>query len=154
MTNRGTRDEAGQVAGIELLPFGVLVFIVGILFFGQIWAVLEAKSAANSAARETTRTFVESVAGAGTAEASAAARAAGMSALIAQGRNTSRATIEPAGPLSLTRCARITFEVSYDVPIINIPLLSGFGDGITVRSRHSEIVDPFRDGLEGALSCA
>jgi len=153
VTGRQVRDESGQVAGIELLPFGVLVFVVGVLFFGQIWAVFEAKSSANSAARETTRTFVESPANMDTGEAAARAREAGISALTAQGRSTARATIEPLGPLSLERCARATFEVSYEVPIINIPLLSGFGDGLTVKSRHSEIVDPFRDGLLGEVSC-
>ena len=148
------RDEAGQLAGIELLPFGLLVFVVGVLFFAQIWAVFEAKTAASSAARETTRTFVETPAGVGVAEALSDSRNAGLRALMAQGRDPGRATIEPRGPLSLDRCARATFEVEYSVPIVNLPLLSGFGDGITVRSRHSEIVDPFRDGLRGAASCA
>ena len=29
-------DERGQLAGIEMLPLGVLVFAVGVLFFGQL----------------------------------------------------------------------------------------------------------------------
>ena len=147
------RDESGQIAGIELLPFGFLIFIMGVLFFAQIWAVFEAKSAANSAARETTRTFVESPAQLELREAAAASEAAGYAALDAQGRDPARASITPIGSLSLDRCARATFEVSYSVPVINLPLLAGFGDGITVRSRHSEIVDPFRDGLTGEVGC-
>ncbi len=52
-------------------------------------------------------------------------------------------------PLTLDRCATITFEVSYEVPVVALPLIS-WGSGFTVRSSHTEIVDPFRDGLEGA----
>lgn len=151
--SRRTRDESGQIAGIELLPFGLLVFVIGVLFFAQVWAVFEAKSAASSAARETTRTFVETPAGVGVAEANGISRDAGMDAMSAQGRDPSRTSIDPIGRLSLERCARVTFEVTYAVPIINIPLLNGFGDGLTVRSRHSEIVDPFRDGLTGSVTC-
>ena len=151
--NRRNLDQSGEIAGSELLPFGLLIFVIGVLFFAQVSAVFEAKSAASSAARETTRTFVETPAGVDVAEANTTSQDAGMDAISAQGRDPARTSINPIGTLSLERCVRVTFEVSYSVPIISIPLLNGFGDGLTVRSRHSEIIDPFRDGLTGAATC-
>ncbi len=147
------RDESGQVAGIEILPFGVLVFVIGVLFFAQIWGVVEARSAVTSASREAARAFVETPAGYSDAEALAGARRAGLQSMSDQGRSPERTTVSAVGSVSLRRCTRVTFEVSYRVPILNIPLLSGLFDGIVVRSRHSEIVDPLRDGLEGVASC-
>jgi hypothetical protein len=44
--------------------------------------------------------------------------------------------------------------VRYRVPLVHIPLLGGFGDGLTVAARHSELVDPYRNGLPGEASCA
>ncbi|HCB36952.1 MAG TPA: hypothetical protein DEP66_01695, partial [Acidimicrobiaceae bacterium] len=51
-------DERG-IVGFEVLPFLVLVFMVGTLMFAQSWAVLDAKSATTAAARQAARTFVE-----------------------------------------------------------------------------------------------
>jgi hypothetical protein len=51
------------------------------------------------------------------------------------------------------RCGRVVVEVRYRVPALSLPFAGGFGDGITARAVHTEIVDPYRDGLpEG--SCA
>ncbi len=146
-THRRRRDESGQLAGIEVLPFGILVFVVGVLFFAQLWAVVSAKSSTESAAREATRTFVESSGDVGAAAGNASGAAAEV--LTSAGRSSSRASIVPMTPLTLDRCATITFEVSYEVPVVALPLIS-WGSGFTVRSSHTEIVDPFRDGLEGA----
>lgn len=153
MRNVRRRDETGQVAGIELLPFGLLVFVVGALFLAQLWAVFDAKSAADAAARAAVRTFVESTAARGADGAYADAADAGRRAIVSHGRDPGRAEITPLGRLDLERCSRVTIEVSYAVPIIELPLLAGFGDGITVRARHSELVDPFRDGLAGEVTC-
>lgn len=140
------RDESGQLAGVEMLPLGILVFAVGVLFFAQLWAVIEAKATTESAAREATRTFVESQGDVGLAGSDAAAAAADV--LVAAGRSTSRAAIGPTTPLTLDRCATITFTVEYDVPVIALPLIN-WGSGFTVSSSHTEVVDPFRDALTG-----
>ncbi|HEC09557.1 MAG TPA: hypothetical protein ENI86_08320 [Acidimicrobiales bacterium] len=141
------------MAGIEILPFGVLVFVVGVLFLAQIWGVVEARSSVTSASREAARAFVETPAGTSESQAVADARQAGLLSMTDQGRSPSRTTVTPVGSVSLRRCSRVTFEVSYRVPVLNVPLLSGLFDGMVVRSRHSELVDPLRDGLEGAASC-
>jgi putative hemolysin len=150
--------DAGQVAGIEAVPFGILVFVVGALLIANLWAVIDAKSAVDSAAREATRSYVESQVD-GTATPSAAADTAvdaGLAALEARGRDPSLATVEltsldgVGGQSGFTRCARATFTASYHVPALTIPWIGGFGDGFTVTSRHSELVDPFRGGVPGS----
>ena len=89
-------------------------------------------------------------------EAEAEARRSGFEALAAHGREPSRSTVEltglesPDGQAGFTRCARATFTASYDVPVLNLPWVGGFGPGLDVTSRHSELIDPFRDGVPGS----
>ena len=59
MSSRRCRGDAGQVGGIEALPFGLLVFVVGALLIANAWAVVDAKFATDAAARQAVRTFVE-----------------------------------------------------------------------------------------------
>jgi CBS domain containing-hemolysin-like protein len=160
-TRRG--GDSGQVAGIEAIPFGMLIFVVGALFIANVWAVVDAKSAVDAAAREATRHYVESqVSGSATADDAAdAAVGAGLAALAARGRDPSQATVEltgldgVGGQSGFTRCARATFTAEYEVPALTIPWIGGFGHGFTVTSRHSELVDPFRGGVPGSSqSCA
>ena len=39
------RDERGQVGNVEVLPFGVLIFVVGALLVSNAWAVIDARMA-------------------------------------------------------------------------------------------------------------
>ncbi|MEY2465047.1 MAG: hypothetical protein QOH64_3185, partial [Acidimicrobiaceae bacterium] len=85
------RDEHGQVAGVEALPFGVLLFVVGALLVANAWAVIDAKMATDSAAREAARTYVEAETHeAGLLDATAAAR----EAIAGQGRDPSRLDLQ------------------------------------------------------------
>jgi hypothetical protein len=145
------RDERGQVAGVEALPFGVLLFVVGALLVANAWAVIDAKMATDSAAREAARTYVEAdTHEAGLLDATAAAR----EAIAGQGRDPSRLDLQgPASADAFTRCNRITFSATYVVPAVPLPLIGGFGNGVSVTSRHSELVDPFRDGVGGEAVC-
>ena len=149
MTGHRHRDSGGAV-GFELLPFLVLVFVVGALMIAQAWSVLDAKLATNSAAREATRTFVEHQAG---AEAAALASALDAGAAAARAHNPARDTAVSLVEGALVRCERVTFEAEQSIDLLRVPLLGGAGT-MTVRSTHSEIVDPFRDGLDGEASCA
>lgn len=144
------RDEAGQLAGAEALPFGVLVFIVGVLLVANAWAVIDAKMAVSAAAREATRAYVETPAGSDPMErADAAARAAMQGA----GRDPSRLTLVPLDA-DLSRCAEVRFEARYPIPALTLPLIGGYGHGFTAVARHAEIVDPYRTGLpKGATDC-
>lgn len=157
MTRRRGGDR-GQAGGIEVLPFGLLVFVVGTLLVANAWAVVDAKLAVDAAAREAARRFVEAdVPAAGDfGDAEAAARRAGYEALAAHGREEARSSVEltalesPGGVAGFTRCARATFTASYDVPVLRLPWIGGFGSGLDVTSRHSELIDPFRDGVPGS----
>ena len=51
--------DAGQVGGIEVLPFGVLIFVVGTLLITNAWGVVDAEVAADAAAHQAVRTYVE-----------------------------------------------------------------------------------------------
>jgi hypothetical protein len=159
-------DDRGQMGGVEALPFGVLIFVIGTLLVVNAWAVVDARMATDAAAREATRAFVEAPVTdrSGTGAASAAAVTAGREALAAHGRDPSRARVEltglsspsgGGGSAAFERCARVTFTVTYEVPALTLPWIGGFGDGFDVASSHSELVDPFRDGVPGrADSCS
>jgi hypothetical protein len=155
---RRRSDDRGQVGGIEVLPFGLLVFVVGTLLIANAWAVVDAKLAVDAAAREAARRFVEADVrdAADFADAEAAARRAGYGALAAHGREEARASIaltgleSPDGQPGFTRCARATFTASYDVPVLRLPWIGGFGSGLDVTGRHSELIDPYRDGVPGS----
>ncbi len=146
-TRRG-RGDRGQVGGIEALPFGLLIFVVGTLLIANAWAVVDAKFATDAAARQAVRTFVESD---DPAAARSAARAAGLAAIEAHGRDPGRAIVQPVGDPALVRCERATFEAVYEVPALSLPFIGGYGRApFRVRSAHSELVDPFRSGVAGS----
>jgi hypothetical protein len=149
------QDERGQAGGIETLTFGLLVFVVGALLVANAWAVIDAKLAVSSAAREATRTYVEAPATFTPDEALAAARAAADAAFNGQ-RGSSRhpeLSLATENGSSRERCTRVTAEATIQVPAIRVPWVGSFGRGFTVRARHSEIVDPFRSGLSGTATC-
>jgi len=147
---RRCQGDAGQVGGIEALPFGLLVFVVGSLLIANAWAVVDAKFATDAAARQAVRTFVE---GTDEAEANHDAVAAGLESIEGHGRDPDRAVVQPVGPADLTRCARVTFEAVYEIPAVSLPFIGGFGPApFEVRSTHSELVDPFRSGVPGSAA--
>ncbi|HVL28606.1 MAG TPA: hypothetical protein VM390_10695 [Acidimicrobiales bacterium] len=152
MSGRGRlrRDERGQLAGAEALPFGVLVFVVGVLLVANAWAVVDAKMAVSSAAREAVRAYVESPVD---EDPAARADAAGRAAIAGMGRDPGRLGLT-ALEADFTRCAEVRFEASYPVPFLTVPFMGGFGRGFTAVARHAEIVDPYRSGVpRGAATC-
>lgn len=150
MTSSGgqrLRGDEGQVGGIEAIPFGLLVFVVGGLLIANAWAVVDAKFATDAAAREAARAFVEAP---DSSSAMAAAEAAARETVAAHGRDGSRADVRPLGEVHFARCERVTIEVSYEVPALTLPLVGGWGPApFTARSHHSEVVDPFRSDVPG-----
>lgn len=137
-------NERGAVGGFEVLPFGLLVFVAGTLLLTNAWAVIDGKLAASAAAREATRAFVES-----TGDAELAALAAATSAIEGHGRDPGRMELTwDVGP-DLRRCAANTIVVRYRVPTFTVPFIGAFGSGVIETSgRHTEIVDPYRSGLD------
>jgi hypothetical protein len=140
------------VAGIEVLPFGLLTFIVGTLLVANAWGVVDAKLAVTSAAREAVRAYVEAPDG---ETAMAVADAAAREAVAGHGRDASATTVEVrhVGDRPFARCTRVVVTVHHPVPAIRLPWIGGFGHAFDVVARQSEVVDPYRSGLPGEASC-
>jgi hypothetical protein len=141
------RRERGQVGGIEVLPFGFLVFVAGTLLIANAWAVVDARFAVASAAREATRAYVEAPDG---TAAVRDARARALETLDAYGRGEpERVTLDiTTASDGFVRCGRVAITVTYRVPALAVPFTDGFGHGIRASATHSELVDPYRDGPE------
>lgn len=147
------RDDTGQVAGIEGVALGVLVFVVGALVIANGWAVIDAKAAASAAAREATRSVVESTAPTREEAVAEAVRVADET-LQGYGRRLGdRGRFLPE-VVDYRRCGRVTIVVEYDVPFAALPIIGARGRIVTATGRHSEIVDPYRTGMEGTAACA
>jgi len=144
-----TGDEAGFVGGVEVLPFGLLIFVFGALLIANAWAVIDARLAVDAAAREATRAYVE----AGDADrAAAAAEAAGAAAVRGVGRDPGHLTLTGNHP-RYVRCAVVEFTASYTVPALTLPAIGGLGHGVTVRAHHHEIIDPLAAGSGPESDC-
>lgn len=130
------RGDAGQIGGIEAVPFGLLILLVGVLLVAHTWAVVDAKFLTAAAAREATRTWVEGDDGA----RDAADRAVDGRALGLTRRG------------ELRRCAPTRYQATMDVPAVGLPWRDDRPE-VTVRSVHEEVVDPYRDGLPGLADC-
>ncbi len=156
LDRRAMSNDDGQVGGIEAITFGLLIFLVGALIIVNVWNIIDAKLAVSNAAKDSVRAFVEAP---DAKSADLNAHAAASAALTNFGRDASHVFIQPldvsGAPVSAAlfeRCATITFDVSYTVPMIKIPFVPAFGPDFTVVSRHSEIVDPFRSNVPGVVN--
>lgn len=141
--------ERGVVGGVEVLPFGFLVFVTGALLLANAWAVLDAKLAVDGAAREAARAYVEAD---DASSALAAADAAGRQAMAGAGRDPAALKLSVTSP-RFARCAVVTATAGYHVPSLRLPFLGGVGPGFEVRGHHREIVDPFAAGAPAANDC-
>ena len=148
---RARCDESGQMAGMEVLPFGLLTFVVGALLVANAWAVIDAKIAVSAAAREATRAFVEAPVD---SDPLAMADTAARSAIEGAGRDPAQLVLTPL-EAAFARCETVSFEASYQIPAIRVPWVGGFGGGFTASARHSEVVDPYRTGVPRSVDgCA
>ena len=136
---------------MEVIPFGLLTFVVGALLVANAWAVVDAKMAVSAAAREATRAFVEApVDGDPLSLADAAAR----SAIAGTGRDPSKLVLTPVDAV-FARCETVRFEASYRIPAVQVPWVGGFGAGFTATAGHAEVVDPYRSGVPRTVNgCA
>lgn len=143
------RTDEGYLGGVEVMPFGILIFVVGILLLANAWGVIDAKQAATGAAREATRAYVEAP---DVDAARAAATRAAEQTMASYGRQAFEVEAEESSD-GFVRCAAVTYEVVTTVPILELPLISRAASEVTVAGRHREIVDPLRSGLEGTAHC-
>ena len=145
MTRR-LRGDLGQVAGVEAVPFGLLVLVVGLLLVAHTWAVVDAKFVAAVAAREATRAFVEVVLRAVGAQGRPTRGRTGRGPLGPFGARPPRRA-HPAAPAS-GAASRSRFVGRLRVPSVGVPWRSA-RPSVAVRFRAQEVVDPYRDGLPG-----
>jgi hypothetical protein len=135
--------EAGAVAGLEALAFGVLVFVIGTLLVANLWAAVDGRSAADGAARAAARAVVASAPG---DDLAAVARTAAVDALTAHGVPADRVTeVGLAG--ALVRCGVVEVTVAHRVPLVVLPRVGARRAAVTVRATHAAVVDPFASGL-------
>lgn len=143
-------DDSGQMAGIEVIPFGFLILVVGALLLTNAWAVVDAKLAVSAAAREAARVFVEADSD---AEARSLAQDAARGSAAGHGHDEDALMVEIATERDFGRCVRVMVEASLEVPSVNLPFIGGFGRRFDVRSTHHEVIDPYRSGLAGEANC-
>lgn len=123
--------------------------LAGLVLLSSAWGAVDAKATAAAAAREAARAYVEAADGDSGADA---ARAAAEDVARGYGRDPSRLGLVRSGE-AFARCARITYQASYPLPVLRVPFLDSSVGGWTVSARHSEIVDPYRSGLPRAADC-
>lgn len=144
-------DERGQVAGIEALPFGLLVLVGGALLLTNLWAVIDTKFAADAASRESARYVVEN---AGTVDDHVVRAGASQVArdTMSDHRRSAPVSVEVTAE-ALERCARISVTVGTSVAALRLPFLGSLGPSFEISATHSQLVDPTRSGVAGEATC-
>ncbi len=149
MTSRSRiAQDRGAVGGLEMLPFGFLIFVLGSLIIVNAWTVIDSWMAVSTASREAARVFVESDPG----DAWPAAAARIDEVMRDYGRH--ERLVPPVAPTgTYERCAAVTITVAYDVAFIQVPIFGGFGSLTRIESSHTERIDPWRSGdFEGTCT--
>ena len=152
VSRRRMRGDRGQVAGVEALPFGILMFIIGMLLVANAWGVVDAQLATTTAAREGVRAYVESHSA---AEARDRAVQAAAAAIVGYGRSpfSTRVDIDTVGARGWQRCSLAMVTVHHEVPLLVLPFIGGYGHAFDVVSRQTEVIDPYREGVDGEAAC-
>jgi hypothetical protein len=148
------RSDAGFAAGGEMVPFGVLVFVIGTLMVTNLWGVIDLKMATDAAAREGAR-FVAESDGPGPSPADLG-RPSAEASLAAHGRDIRRLDYGVAYDSGRwAPCARVTVTATYPLALINLPMIGLVtGDAVEVSSTHTEIIDPYRSRAADAGEAA
>lgn len=145
------RDDAGQAGGWEIIPFGLLIFVVGTLLITNAWAVVDARQTVGDAARDGARAFVHR---SDETEARLAARTAVFAATGGHGIADDAVDLEPIRlEPDFERCAHVSVTVRTRVPAIALPFIGGFGHGFSVTATQTELIDPFRADLPDRSAC-
>jgi hypothetical protein len=138
---RHCRGERGQAAGIETLPFGVLVFVAGTLLVVNAWAVVSNRATADSLAREYLRAYTKESSRPDALEAGQQV----VDAIVAShDMPADRVHVDP--PTAWGACAVAVVTVRLTVPDIQAPFLGSLGSHrITVV--HRDRIDAYRRGV-------
>jgi hypothetical protein len=147
---RFTFDDSGQMAGMEAIPFGLLILVVGALLVANAWAVVDAKLAVTAAAREAVRAFVEAPS---EEAAHRLATTAARDSIAGHGHDPAALRLTIRTGSGFGRCSEVTIDAEMRVPSVTLPFSRGFGRDFAVRATHTEVVDPYRSGLAGEAIC-
>jgi hypothetical protein len=131
----------GAVAGLEGLVFGALVLLAGSLVLVNAWAVVESRSALDTAAREYLRAYTRQ------ADRRSALRAGEEAArLTLAGRGTRLHGLQLRVPAadSFGPCGLASVRLRARVPRASVPFLGPLGD-TDVTVTHSELIGPHRE---------
>lgn len=139
---RSVRSESGQAAGVESVPFGILVFVGGMLLVVNVWAVVDTRAALDSAARDYLRAYTSSP-----DSASARQRGGAAAHRSLDGRSSSEhlRIVDPAGPFGPCRPATVTLEL--EVRSLHAPFIGSIGTSV-VSTTQTELVQPFADAID------
>ncbi len=133
------RGDRGAVAGAETWVLGVLVFVTGTLLVAWAWVSVQARSDADSIAREYLRAYTEAPdATTARAEARAAAER------VADERGLDRGRVALEEPEAFRRCTVVSVTASVQVPGLRLGPLGGIAPS-TARVTRSEMTDPYRE---------
>jgi hypothetical protein len=139
--------DGGLVAGGDAVIFGVLLFVVGSLMITNLWSIVDARTAVQSSAREAARTVVE------TEDVGTVVLQAEMVAVATWQGYGRTGAIDVSLSGVVTRCAPITVTVTAEVPLARLPIIGWSAGSTDVSASHTELVDPFRSGLDGQAAC-
>jgi len=140
------RGERGMAAGAEALAVGSLVLVVAMVLVVNAWAVLDTRTALESAAREYLRAYTE----AGSPEAAAADGRRALD-LVVEDRPGLAGRVELSAPRpdGFGPCAAATVTLSSEVPAVRIPFLARDWGRHRVTVRATELVDAHREMVPG-----
>ncbi|MFN8050553.1 MAG: hypothetical protein U0Q22_03885 [Acidimicrobiales bacterium] len=136
---RHFRSERGQVAGVETIPFAILVFVAGLLLVVNVWAVIDTRAAVDTAARDYLRAYTGAP---DAATARARGRTAAEASLGERGRSGRRTIVDPTAPFG--PCRPATVRITVEVPAVRAPFIGSIGT-TTVESTQTELVQPWGD---------
>ncbi|MCX6524047.1 MAG: hypothetical protein NTX58_04650 [Actinobacteria bacterium] len=133
--------ERGAVGGGEGVIFGMLILVAGTLVILNLWAILDARMALDTAASEYLRTYTEQQY---FFQARVVGEAAAKDSLTQRGLSPYRVSIQASEPQGFGPCAVAVVQLTTQVPWVRVPFLAGAGS-TTVRVTQTELIDAHRE---------
>ena len=133
------KDERGVIGGADAILFGALCFFAGTIIILNAWSVIDTKFAADSAAREAGRAYVEAP-----SQTDAVIRAIAASDRVATNENKTYGDQRITISGGFIRCADINFDVEFVAPRSRVPFIGTLILPMNVHGHYSEVVDPYR----------
>lgn len=129
--------ESGQAAGVETIPFGILVFVGGLLLVVNVWAVVDTRAALDSAARDYLRAYTSAPT---SSIGRDRGRVAAIDSMAARRRGIEVEVDDPTEPFG--PCRPATVRLRLRVPAIRAPFIGSIGT-TTVTATETELVQPY-----------